>query len=132
MRPNSSGMPRVLVEVGQDGRGGDGLGREAERRQRTYRARRLRDRRTIFGDEHAGNAVIGPGALDVVLDDRDASRLARADRPVQLARSSPPRDEMAYRRRPARPSCPWPLQFRSWGVHWYAALWLVSPSAPTG
>ena len=77
-------LAAVLVEIGQDGRGPDGRGREAERRQRTHRTHGLRDRRAVFGDEHAGNAVIGPRALDVVLDDRDAIRLARADRPVQL------------------------------------------------
>ena len=77
-------LAAVLVDVRQDGRGPDGRGREAERRQRAHRTRGLGDRRTIFRDEHTGNAVIGPSPLDVVLDDRDAICLARADRPVQL------------------------------------------------
>ena len=78
------GRPLVLVEIGQDGGGLDGLRGKAQRRPRAHGARRLGDRGAVFRDEQAGHPVVGPHAVEVVLDDRDAGRLPRPDGRVQL------------------------------------------------
>jgi hypothetical protein len=41
----------ILVEIGEDLRGGDGLGREPQRRHAPNRADSFKDRRPVFGDE---------------------------------------------------------------------------------
>ena len=74
----------VLVEIGQDRRSLDGLGREAQRRRRAHRAGRRGDRSAVFGDEQAADPVIGPRPVYIMLNDRDAGRLSRFDRPLQL------------------------------------------------
>ena len=124
-------LAAVLVEVRQDGRGPDGRGREAERRQRTHRTPGLRDRRTVFGDEHTGNAVIGPRALDVVLDNRDAIRLARAYRPVQLLDRRLLKTKWRIGGVPLVRHVLGPSSSGHGVYIRHAALWLVSPSAPT-
>ena len=71
------GRPRVLVEIGQDRGGLDGVRREAQRRLRAHGARRFGDRGAVCGDERAGDPVIRAHAVDIVLHDRDAGGLPR-------------------------------------------------------
>ncbi len=78
------GRTPIAVELGQDRRGPDGLGREAQRSPGAHRAGRFRHRRAILGYQHAGDAVIGASTVDIVLHDRNERRLARTDRPVQI------------------------------------------------
>ena len=74
----------ILVEIGQDARRLHGLAREAQRRAGAHRAGRLADRRAVLGDQHAGHAVEGAHAREIVLNHGDAGRLAGADRAVQI------------------------------------------------
>jgi hypothetical protein len=74
----------VFVEIGKDRRGRDGLGREPQRRAGAHHAGGFRHAGAILGDEQAGDAVIGAGTGDVVLDDLYDGRLAGPDRRVQL------------------------------------------------
>ena len=83
MRPNSSGGPWYWSRSGRMVGGLDGLGREASAPSRAP-CRRPRHGRAVRGDQHAGDAVVGAHALDVVPDDRHAGRLPRPDRLVQL------------------------------------------------
>jgi hypothetical protein len=78
------GRSRVLVEFGQYRRGLDRLGREAQRRHRAQRAGRFWDERAILGDQYACDPVIGPRALNVVLNHGDAGHLPILDRLMQL------------------------------------------------
>ncbi len=73
-----------MVEIGEDGRGGDRLGREGERRAGPHRAGRLGDRRAVLRHEQAGDAIIGTRPLDILLHDCDAGGLPGADRRVQF------------------------------------------------
>jgi hypothetical protein len=81
--PEFEGRPRVPVKIGQDRGRLDGVRREAQRRLRAHDARRFRDRGAVGGDEPAGDPVIGAGAVEIVLHDRDAGGLPRPDRRVQ-------------------------------------------------
>jgi len=74
----------VLVEIGQDRRSLDGLGRVAQRRHRAHRAGRREDRSAVLGDQQAADPVIGPRPVYIILNNRDAGRLSRVDRPLQL------------------------------------------------
>jgi hypothetical protein len=74
----------VFVEAGEDRRGRDGFGREAEGSTGAHRAGRFRDRRAVLGDEPAGDTVVGARPCDVILDDGDAGGLAGLDGCVQL------------------------------------------------
>jgi hypothetical protein len=78
----------IFVEVGEDRRGRDGLGREMQWHAGAHRTGYLWDScfngRAVLGDEQAGDAVIGAGACDVVVDDLYDGRLAGADRRVQF------------------------------------------------
>jgi hypothetical protein len=82
--PEFEGRPRVFVEIGQDGGRLDGVRREAERCLRAHGARRVGDRGAVLGDEQAGDPIIGAGAVEIVLHDRDAGGLPRRDRRVQI------------------------------------------------
>ena len=91
----------VLVEIGQERRGLHGLrsGSAAARR----RARRRSPAATgapSCGHQHAGDAVVGAHAVDVVLHDLDAGGLARADRRVQLV------DRRLFETKRLRPAAP--------------------------
>ena len=112
--------PLVLVEIGENRRGLDGLGREAQRRRRAHGAGRLGYRSSVFGHEQAADPVIGPRPVDIVLDDRDAGRAAGSDGLVQLDRSSPLRERMARRRTSARP------------LHAWIVVGVVPPGLPIG
>ena len=74
----------VLFEIGENRRGLDGLGREAQRRRRAHRPRSLGYRSPIFRHEAAAHPVIGPRPVDIMLDDGDAGRAAGPDCLVQL------------------------------------------------
>jgi hypothetical protein len=74
----------VLVEIGQDLVGFDGLGREAQRLFAAHRAGRRGDVGAVFGDQRARWPVIGTDAVDIALHDGDAGCLPRLDRLVQL------------------------------------------------
>ena len=76
--------PLVLVEIGEDRRGRDRLGREAQRRAGAHRAGRLGDRRAVLGHQQAGDAVIGARPRDIVL--RRPRR--RSSRPARIASCS--------------------------------------------
>jgi len=76
--------PFVFAEIGKDRGGLDGLGGKAQRRRRPHRTRRFGDRRAVFGNEHARDPVIGPRAVDVVPNHRDAARPPGPDRLVQF------------------------------------------------
>jgi hypothetical protein len=78
------GLALVPLEIGKQRRGLDRLARKAQRRARTHGAGRRRHRGAILGDQRTGGAVIGAGAIDVVLDDLDAGDLSRPDRRVQV------------------------------------------------
>ena len=78
------GPPLVPIEIGQHGGSRDGLGGKGERGAGAHGARRLGDGFAVLGDEHAGHSVIGPDAVDVVLDDLDARDPAGPDGRVQL------------------------------------------------
>jgi len=79
-----NGWPDVFVEIGQHRRGLDRLSREAERRRRTHRPGRFQNRSPVLGDEQARHPVIGPHALDIVLNHGDAGRLPIFDRLMQF------------------------------------------------
>ena len=76
--------PAIAVEIGQDRRRLDGLGREAQRRPGAHRARGFGDRRAVFGDESAGDAVIGARPVEIALHNRGHGGLPGPDRAVQL------------------------------------------------
>ncbi len=75
---------QVFFEVRKDRRRLDRRGRESERRPGAHRAGCLGDLAAVFGDEKARHPVIGPRALDILADDRDAVGVARLDRGMQL------------------------------------------------
>jgi hypothetical protein len=74
MRPYSRAGPRYLS---RSGRIVDALTVFVGKRSGAVarRSRSLRGRGTVFRDEEAGHPVVGAGALDVVLDERDAGHL---------------------------------------------------------
>ena len=84
MRPNSSGGPAYLSRSGRWSAAftvsvGNSIGappRIVPLASGTARA--------VFGDEHAGDAVVRAHAREVRLDDLGASRAARANRSVQI------------------------------------------------
>ena len=76
--------PFVAVEIGQDRRGRDGFRRESERRAGAHRTPHLGHRSTVLGDEQARDPVIGPRALDIMPNHRDAGRPTSLDRLVQF------------------------------------------------
>ena len=74
----------ILIEVGEEGRGLHGVARKAQRRTGAHRAGCFGDGRSILGHQGAGDTVEGAHAGQIVLHDRHAGGLARADRPVQV------------------------------------------------
>ena len=97
MRPNSSGGPGICSRSG----------RMVEALTVSRRKRSGAPARTVpvrLGHwlrhprhQHAGDAVVGAHAVEIVPDDRDAIRLARPGSPDAVRRSSPLRGEMADR-----------------------------------
>ncbi len=77
------GRAFILVEIGQDRRGFHRLRRKFQRRAGAHRARHLGHRRAVGRDQHAGNAVISPGAGEIALHHRDNRGFARPDRGVE-------------------------------------------------
>ena len=72
MRPNSSGGPRYLSRSGKIVEAATvSVGKSSGAPARTVPVARG-DSGAVLGDEPAGDAVIGAGARDVMLDDRDA------------------------------------------------------------
>ena len=74
----------VLVEIGQDGRRLHGLRRELQRRAGAHHAGRFGNRRAVLRHQHAGDAVVGAHAGEIVLHHRDHGGPARPDRRVQV------------------------------------------------
>ncbi len=76
--------PVVLIEVGQDGRGADGVRGETQPNAGAHRAGGLGHRGAVLGHQHARDAVEGADAVEIVPDDRDASRPSRPDGLMQF------------------------------------------------
>ena len=74
----------VLVKIGQDRGGLNGIARETQRRASAGCAGAFQSRRSILRDKRARNAVEGTYARQVVANDRQAARLPCADGLVQL------------------------------------------------
>ena len=122
MRPYSSGGPLYLSRSGRTVEAFDRFGREAQRRARAHRAGRLRNRRAVFGDEHARHAVEAAHALEIVLHHRDAGGRFRFDRRHAVRRSSPLRDGTA---RPVQ-EAPSSLPALSWILEAILSRWRTS------
>jgi hypothetical protein len=88
----------VLVEIGQDLRGLDGLRRKLQRRAAAHRAARFGNRCAIFRDQQIGCAVKGVRARKVMPYDIDAGRLARLNRSMQLVDRRLFKNEGLFRR----------------------------------
>ena len=74
--PEFKRRPLVFIEFGEDVRSLHRLGRKTKRGAAPHRARSFGNRRAVFGDEHAGDAVIRADALQVALNDFYAGRAA--------------------------------------------------------
>ena len=74
----------VLVEIGENRRGFDGLGREAQRCRCAHGAGSLGYRSSVFGYETAADFVKRSRPVDIMLNERDAGRAAGSDGRVQL------------------------------------------------
>jgi hypothetical protein len=78
------GWTLVFVAIGEDRRGGDGLGREAQWGAGANRPGGFGNACAVLGDEQAGDAIIGAGARNVLLDHLYDRRLAGPDRGMQV------------------------------------------------
>ena len=78
------GRAPVLVQVREDIRRPDCPGGEADPLLGPDNAGRFTDGGTVFGNEHAGNAVVSLGAVDIFLHHGGASGVACPDGSVQL------------------------------------------------
>ena len=58
--------------------------RKAQRCLSSHSALRQRNRSAVFGNEHAGDTVKGPHALDVLINNVNTGRAALADRIMQF------------------------------------------------
>ena len=74
----------VFLQVGQVVGGIYRFGRELYRRAAAHRAPGFGNGRAVFGDEHAGDAVVRAHAREVRLDHLYARRAAGANRRVQI------------------------------------------------
>ncbi|MCE2452793.1 MAG: hypothetical protein J4F48_08130, partial [Nitrospinae bacterium] len=66
------GRPCVFIQIGQEVGRLHGFGREPDRRAAAHRAPGFGDGRAVFGDQHAGDAVVRANALQVALHHFDA------------------------------------------------------------
>src|ERR1700730_3623795 len=74
----------ILVEIGENRRGLDGLDREAQRRRRAHGPLSLGYWSSVFGHEAAADPVKRPRPVYIVLDDCGAGRAAGSNGRVQL------------------------------------------------
>ena len=74
--PELERRPLVFVQIGEDVRSLHRLGRKTKRGASALRARSFGNRRAVFGDEHAGDAVVRADALQVAFHDFYAGRAA--------------------------------------------------------
>jgi hypothetical protein len=97
--PELDRRPGVLVEVGQQRRGGDGFGREPQRRAGAHRAGRGGNRRAIARHQAVADAVVGLGAIEIGLHDAAAGDLPLRDGAMHVANRRLLDEKRAGRRR---------------------------------